>query len=272
MSSILVNVVVAAVIGACAGLLWYGLTKIAAIQKLFQKFPKWVSIIVVLGLVRFFQLLIMDEFDLRNIFKNSYDQDLTQQCLILKEAYPEPFMVDQLEKIRAYTSAKDPEILRAYLMGLAKAKEADLGKDAIRFDRRPDKQVISEWGHWQSIVTFYEEWERPSLEGRAEYARKKGEVVANLFRQMPDSDYTVSVNGPGSSMLVFHMKKPGIPNAQMRDSLVAGLGSGSAKKYPNSIWAVGFTMLRLEDSEGKGITIKGTPRGAVLPLVQDDFK
>jgi len=58
-----INILVAAVIGACAGLLWYGLTKIPAIQKQFQKIPKWASLIVVLAVVKIFHPMIADEFN-----------------------------------------------------------------------------------------------------------------------------------------------------------------------------------------------------------------
>ena len=269
MLSALMNIAFAAIIGACAGLLWYGLTKIPPIQRQFQKFPKWVGIVVVLGVVKIFHPMLEDAFNSFSIPRNSYDQDFTQQCLVLKDAFPALLKADELEKVRSITNAKDPEMMRAYLLGLTRAEEAELEKVAMRSN---NKAASLKWIHCQSIVQFYEEWERPSPQGRAEYARKRGEEVAKIFERMPDQDYTVSAKGPGSSILVLHMKKPGNVIAQLRDNIVVSLGSSSAQKYPNSVWAVGFTMHRLEDSEGKGFTIKGTPKGAELPLAEDDFK
>ncbi len=265
-----INILVAAVIGACAGLLWYGLTKIPAIQKQFQKIPKWASLIVVLAVVKIFHPMIADEFNLRFKPQNSYDQDLNQQCLVLKESYPDSLTVEQLEKVRSFTNAKDSEMLRAYLLQLAKAKEAELGKEALRLDRFTDKSRIAEWTHWLTLVSFYEEWERPSPEGRLEYARKRGEPTMLPSGERTELEYTMSATGPGATRLVLRSKKANFPNADLRDRALSGLGSG--KRWNDNVGAVGFTSYRFENPEGKGFTIKMTPRGGTLPLLEDDFK
>lgn len=217
-----------------------------------------------------FYPFVIDGFNLQSTPQNSYDQDLGQQCVILRESYSDPLTVAQLEKIRSYTNAKDPEMLRAYLMELTRAKEAEFGKEAVRFDRPPDKASIAEWIRWKSLVNFYEEWHAPSPEGRVEYARKQGEPLTMPSGEKADREYTVSAIGPSASTLVVRSKKPDFPNAQNRDRVVASLGSG--QHWYGNVGVIGFTAYRFESSEGKGFTVQMTPRGGALPLIDDDFK
>ena len=195
----------------------------------------------------------------------AYDKDTTQQCMILKDAYPEPFSVDELEKVREYINSKDPEMLRSYLLGLAKAKQGECLKEAGPLGRLSPKII-----EWNMLVTFCEEWVKPSPEGRMNYAMKRQEPYRDMSGNLVELEYTMSAEGRGSATLVMRSKRPGVLNAQMRDVAIMNIKSG--KKENLSLAAVGFTAYRMENPEGKGFTFKVRPQGFVLPLLADDFK
>jgi len=269
MPSIFINILTAAAAGACIGLFYYGLTKIPLIQRQFQKFPKWVSFIAVLAAVLILYPMVTRFSNLRNIKNSSYDHNSQQQCLVLKEFYPDILTVEQLEKVRSYTNAEDPEMLRSYLMELANAKETELEKQTMRIGKISDRVLLEQYFHWRSITKFYKEWYRPSPEGRIKYARKMGEPITWPSGEKEELEYNVLVEGVDASRLVIRFKRPDLPNVQFRDSVTTWITSG--KRWKDDVGAVGFTEYRFESFEGKGFTVKMTPRGGLLPLVKDDF-
>ena len=193
----------------------------------------------------------------------SFDQDNRQQCLLLKSAYTESLTAAQIDKVQAYAKAEDPEMLRAYLLGLAKAENDRYVQELAASGWHETRAQTLRHGEMMTLVAFYEDWVKPSPAGRAKYAEKRQQPVMD---NLP-LDYTVSAEGPGCSMIVFRAKKADLPNAQFRDAVVAGKETPYA-----SAAAVGFVACRLETSEGKGFTIKLTPQGGFLALLSDDFK
>ncbi len=190
----------------------------------------------------------------------AYDNDPVAQCEVLRDAYPAPFTVQQLKKVRSLS--RDPEMLRSYLLELTKRRIDEESKAQIamketytaRRKRFPNGEPLF------NAQYLYEKWVKPSPSGRALFIR----------RMQDGQSSTLSVEGPDSTVMLRKSIRPDLPNKEGRDELVSSIKSGRANFQEEG--AVGFTEVRFETSTGMGFSVRLTPRGAVLPLIKDGFK
>jgi len=191
-----------------------------------------------------------------------YDEDKVLQAIILKDAYPEPFTVSELKKVRLL--AKDPEMMRAFLLDLSKKMYSKGSRDA-EATKNLRNQI-----HWQTIIEFYEQWLPPSPSNRHKYASSQN-LIIHRDPLVDPQEYMVS--GARSEVLTIRYFKPSTPIRQVRDLIVARGGKGiNNPMFPDIHGALGFSAFRMEDGEGHGFTFGLTPRGRTWPLIQDDFK
>lgn len=193
--------------------------------------------------------VLITVLSLVNCQPKSYDQDLALQATVLKDAYPSPFTTDQLTKVRSF--AKDPEMMRSYLL--------DLSNERVAKER---KELSDKTIQWLLIQSFYESWLPPSPANRQKYAKTQS-----------TSEKEGKTSGQRSETFIEHYNTKSVDLHEIRNEIVnKGFGSFDGRDGPYVEAALGFTGYRMEGPDGKGITFRLTQDGLGLPLLQDDFR
>ena len=200
--------------------------------------------------------------------KKSYDNDPVTQCEVLKDAYPVPFTVQQLKKVRSLS--RDPEMLRSYLLELAKRRyDQELTASRLRNETSAERSKrFSNGDPFFNAQYLYEKWVKPSPESRVKFIRQNRERLEAI--STVKLSQIESAVGPDSTILLRKSLSPDLPNQEGRDEAISRIKSGRVNFQEEG--AVGFTEIRYESSTGRGFSIRLTPRGAVLPLIRDDFE